>query len=220
MHAGVGGLAGLGERQAGERPQFDGGAVAGYELGRDGGTERFIPQLTALAGAEVTAVSRRPDAAKSLLGAGAAGVVAQVADAAGLFGLVLDDVGGRTLAAAVSKIAPGGTVVLVGVADPEPAQLTLASFFGHENAAIRSYLSSAQPGPAGEDLATLAGLLADGRLTAPIGLHAGWDQTSDALDALGDGSPRPFGMMLVIPRTDTWRSPGQGCSDGGPPAAK
>lgn len=152
-----------------------------------GAVGRFQIQLAALAGAEVTAVSRRPDSAKALLGAGAAGVVAGVDEAAGLFHLVLDNIGGRTLAAAVSKVAPGGTVMLVGVVDPEPAQLTLASFFGHENAVIRSYLSYAQHGPAGEDLATLAGLLADGRLTAPIGLHASWDQTSDALDALADG---------------------------------
>jgi NADPH2:quinone reductase len=86
-----------------------------------------------------------------------------------------------------SKVAPGSTVVLVGVADPEPAPLTLASFFGHENAVIRSYFSYAQPGAAGEDLATLTGLLADGRLTAPIGLRASWDQTGAALGALADG---------------------------------
>jgi hypothetical protein len=77
--------------------------------------------------------------------------------------------------------------VLVGVVDPEPAQLTLASFFGHENAIIRSYLSYAQHDAPGDDLATLAGLLAGGRLVAPIGLHAGWDQVGDALDALADG---------------------------------
>lgn len=60
-------------------------------------------------------------------------------------------------------------------------------FSGHENAVIRSYFSCAQPGRAGDDLATLAGLLAGGRLAVPIGLRASWDQTSDALDALAEG---------------------------------
>ncbi|HZR55052.1 MAG TPA: zinc-binding dehydrogenase [Streptosporangiaceae bacterium] len=168
-------------------------ALGGSLLGRRilvtaaGAVGRFQIQLAALAGAEVVAVSRRPDAAPELLDHGAAEVAATVGDAAGLFDLVLDDVGGRTLAAAVSKVAPGGTVVLIGVADPEPAQLTLTDFFGHENAVIRSYFSYAQPGASGDDLATLAGLLAGGRLRPPIGLHASWDQTSDFLDALANG---------------------------------
>ncbi len=168
-------------------------ALGGSLLGRRvlvtaaGAVGRFQIQLAALAGAEVVAVSRRPDAAPALLKEGAASVIATVADAAGLFDLVLEDVGGRALAAAVDKVAPGGTVVLIGITDPEPAQLTLTSFFGHENAVIRSYFSYAEPVPPGEDLATLAGLLARGRLTAPIGLHTSWDSTNDALDALADG---------------------------------
>jgi NADPH:quinone reductase len=168
-------------------------ALGGSLLGRRvlvtaaGAVGRFQIQLAALAGAEVAAVSRRPDTALELRGEGAVAVVGAVADAAGLFDLILDNVGGRTLAAAVGKAAPGGTVVLVGVADPEPARLSLTDFFGHENAVIRSYFSYAQPGPAGDDLAILAGLIAAGRITAPIGLRATWDQASDALDALADG---------------------------------
>lgn len=168
-------------------------ALGGSLLGRRvlvtaaGAVGRFQVQLAALAGAEVTAVSRRQDTAQELRGEGAAAVVGAVHDAAGLFDLVLDNVGGRTLAAAVGKVTPGGTVVLVGVADTEPAQLSLASFFGHENAVIASYFSYAQPGPPGDDLAILAGLLAAGRITAPVGLHATWDQAGDALEALADG---------------------------------
>jgi len=168
-------------------------ALGGSLLGRrvlitgTGAVGRFQIQLAALVGAEVVAVSRRLDRTPALLAEGAARVAAAVADADGLFDLVLDNVGGRALAAAVHKIAPGGTVVLVGVADPEPAQLTLTDFFGHENAVIRSYFSYDQPGPAGDDLATLTGLLASGRVTAPVGLHIGWDQTNDALDALASG---------------------------------
>jgi NADPH2:quinone reductase len=168
-------------------------ALGGSLLGRRvlvtaaGAVGRFQIQLAALAGAEVVAVSRRPDAAPALLEEGAASVAVTVSDAAGLFDVVLDDVGGRALAAAVDKVAPGGTVVLIGATEPEPAQLALTSFFGHENAVIRSYFSYAEPTAPGEDLATLAGLLASGRLTAPIGLHTSWDSANDALDALAEG---------------------------------
>jgi NADPH2:quinone reductase len=168
-------------------------ALGGNLLGRRvlvtaaGAVGRFQIQLAALAGAEVTVVSRRPEAVPELQREGAAAVAATVADAAGLFDLILDNVGGRTLAAAVSKAAPGATVMLIGATDPEPAQLVLTDFFGHENTVIRSFFSYAQPGRACDDLATLAGLLADGRLTAPVGFHATWDQVNDALDALADG---------------------------------
>jgi NADPH2:quinone reductase len=168
-------------------------ALGGSLLGRRvlvtaaGAVGRFQIQLAALAGAEVVAVSRRPGAAPALRGEGAAGVVATVADADGLFDVVLENVGGRALAAAVDKVAPGGTVVLIGASDPEPAPLALTSFFGHENAVVRSYFSYAEPVPPGQDLATLAGLLASGRLTAPIGWHTSWDSTNDALDALAGG---------------------------------
>jgi NADPH2:quinone reductase len=168
-------------------------ALGGSLLGRRvlvtaaGAVGRFQIQLAALAGAEVVAVSRRPDAAPALLGEGASSVAVTVADAARLFDVVLENVGGRALAAAVDKVAPGGTVVLIGVIDPEPAPLALTSFFGHENAVVRSYFSYAEPVPPGQDLATLAGLLARGRLTAPIALHTSWDSTNDALDTLAEG---------------------------------
>jgi NADPH:quinone reductase-like Zn-dependent oxidoreductase len=168
-------------------------ALGGSLLGRrvlvtaTGAVGRFQIQLAALAGAEVVAVSRRPEAALALLEEGAASVAATVTDADGLFDVVLENVGGRALAAAVEKVAPGGTVVLIGVTDPEPAPLALTSFFGHENAVVRSYFSYAEPVPPGEDLATLAALLASGRLTAHIGLHTSWDSINDTLDALAEG---------------------------------
>ena len=168
-------------------------ALGGNLLGRRvlvtaaGAVGRFQIQLAALAGAQVVAVSRRADTGKALLALGAADVVATVADAGGLFDLVLDSVGGRTLAAAVSKVTPAGSVVLIGAVDPEPAQLTLLDFLGHENAAIRSYFSYAQPDTVDTDLATLAALLADQRLTPHVELYAGWDSVTAALDALAAG---------------------------------
>jgi NADPH:quinone reductase-like Zn-dependent oxidoreductase len=165
-------------------------ALGGNLLGRRvlitgaGAVGRFQAQVAALAGAEVVVVSSGKAA---LPGYGATAVVAEVGAASGLFDLVLDTVGGRTLAAAVSKVAPGGTVLLIGVADREPAQISLTDFFGHENAVIRSYFSYAQPDPPAADLATMVRLLDAGGLTAPIGLRVGWDQVNKALAALAEG---------------------------------
>lgn len=180
-------------------------ALGGNLLGRRvlvtgaaGGVGRFQTQLAAIGGAQVVAVTRSPGARRTLLGA--ADVVEQTADADGLFDLVLDGVGGRSLAAAVSKVAPGGTVVLLGASDPAPAQLTLLDFVGHENATIRTYFSYAQPETVDRDLAALAGLLADGRLTPHLGIYAGWESTGDAVEALAAGQVHGKAVLTVDER--------------------
>ncbi len=169
-------------------------ALGGNLLGRRvlvtgaaGGVGRFQVQIAALAGAEVTAVTRRTDLRDDLLGLGATSIVEQPANADGLFDLVLDAVGGRQISSAVAKVAPGGTVVLIGASDPEPAQLSLLDFAGHENAILRSYFSYAQPDTIDCDLASLVRLLADHRLTPHIGLRSSWTDTNAALDAFAAG---------------------------------
>lgn len=108
-------------------------------------------------------------------------------DVPDLFELVLDGVGGRQISAAVAKVAPGGTVVLIGASDPEPAQLSLLDFAGHENATLRSYFSYAQPDTVDGDLASLVRLLAEHRLTPHIGLRSSWIHTNAALDTFAAG---------------------------------
>jgi len=179
-------------------------ALGGNLLGRRvlvtgaaGGVGRFQTQPAALAGAEVVAVTRRMGSVKALLDAGAAAVVAHAADAEGLFDLVLDGVGGRSLSSAVAKVAPGGTVLLVGASVPEPAQLTLLDFLGHENAMVRSYFSYAQPETTDRDLTALVRLLADGRLTPHIGFRAPWTSANEALAALAEGEVDGKAVLTV-----------------------
>lgn len=182
-------------------------ALGGNLLGRRvlvtgaaGGLGRFQTQLAAIAGADVVAVTRRPDDHKKPIIIGAGDVVARTTEADGLFDLVLDGVGGRTLTSAVSKVTPGGTVVLVGASDPEPAQLNLLDFVGHENAIIHTYFSYAQPETIDHDLAALAGLLADGRLTPYLGIHAGWETIHDAIEALSAGQVNGKAVLTVTRR--------------------
>ena len=188
--------AGIGTEQAAALPLAGLAAlrtlrIAGDLLGRrvlvtgaNGGVGRIQIQLAALAGAEVTAVAR-PQHEKQLLALGASSVVADPAAAGGLYDLVVDWVGGPSLAAGLGKAAPCGTVVF-GSSNTEKTSVSIYDFIGHEGARLVSYLSYAYPEPPGPDLATLAGLVAAGRLDPAVGLTLPWTRLRDALIALAE----------------------------------
>jgi NADPH:quinone reductase len=177
-----------------------GGALLGKRVlvtgagGAVGGTQ---VQLAAAAGAVVTAVSsaRHPSTRPSstrpsstrhgpdLLARGAASVVLDAAAAEGWYDLVADWAGGDSLAAAIGKVAPHGTVVL-GSGSTDKTPINIYDFLGHEGARIVAYLSYAHPEPPAADLATLVRFVADGRLEPVVGLVANWSQLPDALTAL------------------------------------
>jgi NADPH:quinone reductase len=146
--------------------------------GAVGGTQ---VQLAIGAGAEVTAVAAMPHH-EDLLRRGAA-VVDDPAAAEGPYHLVADWVGGASLAAALDKVAPRGTVVL-GSGSLDKTPINVYDFFGHEGARIVGYLSYAYPEPPGPDLATLARLVATGRLDPVLGLVTSWTRLHDAITAL------------------------------------
>jgi NADPH:quinone reductase-like Zn-dependent oxidoreductase len=150
--------------------------------GASGGVGGMQMQLAVAAGAEVTAVAGARHH-QNLLRRGAACVVDDPAAANGRYDLVADWVGGASLAAALGKVAPRGTVVL-GSGSPDKTPINIYDFFGHEGARIVAYLSYAHPGPPGPDLATLAALVAVGRLDPVIGLVTGWTRVQDAIAAL------------------------------------
>jgi len=146
--------------------------------GAVGGTQ---VQLAIAAGAEVTAVTATPHH-QDLLRRGAA-VVDDPATAGGLYTLVADWVGGASVAAALDKVAPHGTLVL-GSGSAVKTPINIYDFFGHEGARIVGYLSYAHPEPPGPDLATLARLVAAGRLDPVLGLVTSWTRLHDAITAL------------------------------------
>ena len=152
--------------------------------GASGGVGRMQVQLAAAAGAQVTAVTR-PQHEKELLTLGASSAVADPAAAEGLYDLVADWAGGPSLAAALGKVAPRGTVVL-GSGNPEKTPVNIYDFLGHEGARLVSYLSYAYPEPPGPDLATLAGLVAAGRLDPAVSLTLPWTHLRDVLTALAE----------------------------------
>jgi NADPH:quinone reductase-like Zn-dependent oxidoreductase len=167
-----------------------GGPLLGRRVlvtGATGGVGSFAVQLAVAAGARVTALvssDKRVEAARAL---GAHDVLTSL-DGAAPFHLVLDGVGGPVLADAIHHLAPAGTVTAYGVAGGQP-QTPLAFFdFAHGEGRlgrlIGFFVYATGEETFGEDLAVLAGLLADGRLRVEKGVLRDWGQTREALQAL------------------------------------
>jgi NADPH:quinone reductase len=148
--------------------------------GASGGVGTLAVQLAVHAGARVTAVARA-SSAETIRRLGARETIAQVSDAQGRYHLILESVGGASLAAALERIAPGGTVVVFGNSSREPTTFSFATFREAQNAGIQSFFSfTSGPEEAfAPDLGLLAGLVAEGALRPEITV-CDWDQINVA----------------------------------------
>jgi NADPH:quinone reductase len=154
--------------------------------GAAGGVGSFAVQLAALAGAQVTGVVSHPDRASGLYDLGASALVANIQEAEGLFDLILESAGGASLAGAISKVAPGGTIVVFGNSSREQTPISFPNFAGHAGARLLAFFvyESGTPASMGVDLAKLVSLVAAGKLTPEIGLEDSWHNVYRATTAL------------------------------------
>jgi NADPH:quinone reductase-like Zn-dependent oxidoreductase len=183
----------------------EGGAVLGRNVlvtGATGGVGQFAVQLARAAGATVTAQvssASREAGAREL---GAHHVVTDLQDPElGPFHLVLDGVGGDLLVQAVHRMAPGATLVAYGRVGNATSQVSISDFYRQAwNARIVGFISPVPEETKGEDLAILAGLVADGRLRPCIGLTLDWQKTAEAFAAISRREVRGKAVLTVCRR--------------------
>jgi NADPH:quinone reductase len=110
-----------------------GGALAGQHIlitGANGGVGTFACQLARQAGAHVTAVIRERNHETLMrdLGAESTALSAEIASLKERFSLILESVGGSSLAAALGLLAPGGTCVLFGASQSSETVFDASKF--------------------------------------------------------------------------------------------
>jgi NADPH:quinone reductase-like Zn-dependent oxidoreductase len=165
-----------------------GGFIVGKQVlvtGASGGVGRFAIQLAKLAGARVTALAHRTEGLASL---GADEVVQELEAEGPNFDVVVDAVGGPTLAMAIGRVAPGGTVINFAATTPEPVSYATRTLFGRAPGArvygLMVFPELARNQSGSSDLRRLAELVAAGRLDPQIDLAASWTEAGGAIEAL------------------------------------
>jgi NADPH:quinone reductase-like Zn-dependent oxidoreductase len=165
-----------------------GGLLLGRRVlitGAAGGVGRFAVQLAARADAQVTAVAGSLERGAGLRELGAAEIITTIESATGPFDLILESVGGSSLAAALGLVARGGTVVTFGNSSREETTVNIGAFYGKSGAHMIGYsLLAPVLEPFGPDLAYLASLVAQGLLDAQIGYEGSWREMGKAMAAL------------------------------------
>ncbi|MGZ4710758.1 MAG: zinc-binding dehydrogenase [Acidimicrobiales bacterium] len=154
--------------------------------GASGGVGRFAIQLASHWGAEVTAVVGRPERADGLRELGAAEVSVGMPPE-GAFDIILESVGGESLARALELVAPQGIVVTYGSSSGETTTFDVTLFYPKHGARLQGFLifsevdrlDSAKP-----DLGALAVLMCDGNLDPQIDLELPWSEAATAVDEL------------------------------------
>ncbi|MCZ8547094.1 zinc-binding dehydrogenase [Mesorhizobium qingshengii] len=168
-----------------------GGDLAGQQVlitGASGAVGRFQVQIAREQGASVTAIAATRHA-EDLRRLGAGQVVESIELAEGAFSLITESVGGQSLAHAIERVAPGGTIVMFGSSSGELTPIGFRQFVpGHEGARLQTFAYYTSGSGIGADIASLLALVAAGRLETRVALTAPWTDIAQALHALRERS--------------------------------
>ena len=158
--------------------------------GAAGGVGRFAVQLAAQSGARVTAVVGRPERGAGLAELGASEVVVGTLPPDGEeFVLVLESVGGASLAAALARVAAEGTVVSFGNSSDEPTTFDPTAFYRKPGARLYAFVVGHElqrSQGTTTDLGYLANLVAIGHLDVGIDRVVDWDDIAAVRAACAD----------------------------------
>jgi NADPH:quinone reductase len=167
-----------------------GGLLVGRRVlvtGATGGVGSFAVQLARLGGAQVTASVRQADQMPALRELGAHEVV--VGDdipSAPKHDLVIESVGGRTLATALTALERGGVCVTLGVSAAVEVTFDARQFFAAGRTTLYGFYLFAELGsvPASVGLRRLADLVAAGQLAPRISLERPWGEVGQVAQDL------------------------------------
>jgi NADPH:quinone reductase len=169
------------------------GSVLGRRVlvtGASGGVGHLAVELARQAGAFIVAAVRRPEREKHARVAGTHEVVIgeqpSAASSMGPYDLIIESVGGASLAAALKMIAPGGMCVLLGVSSGSEATFEAATFMRTGGASLYGFIlfHELPRRPAAEGLARLVAMVATGRLHPQIELEARYEQIAEVANKL------------------------------------
>lgn len=155
--------------------------------GAAGGVGRFAIQLSRMAGAHVTAIVGRRERAEGLVELGAHEVHVGLSAEGEPFDVILESVGGASLATAIGRVSAEGVVVSFGNSSGETTTFDPRTLYRKGAAIVHGYFVTHEllRGRTGRSqLEALAALVADGRLGSKVDLAVPWTRAAEAIDAL------------------------------------
>jgi len=153
--------------------------------GASGGVGRFAIQLAHLGGAEVTAlISSSSARAAGLPELGADEVASDISQLYGRFDLILESVGGETLARLVTMVDPQGTLVMFGNSSNDPSTFNVRDIYLDARIRLQGFELFFGGDPFGRDLAYLVRLVGEGKLDPQLAGELPWEAMPQALEQL------------------------------------
>ena len=157
--------------------------------GASGGVGRFAIQLAHLGGAEVTAlVNDNSVRTTGLQELGADEVVSDIAQLHGRFDLILESVGGDTLAHLMKMVDPSGTLVMFGNSSNRLTTFNVRDIYLDALIRFQGFELFYGGDPFGRDLGYLVRLVAKGKLDHQLVGELSWEQMPEALQRLSNRS--------------------------------